>query len=207
MIKRFVGFFTCIAALPAAATAQRAVEIGPVVGVYAPFGSYEHVSPYWRVGTPDHPSENRAIAVGLEARAWLNGRFGFQLQTVTSSVNHPTVITPAGGSIASSTRVSSVTAQAVYNFSPESSRNRLWVAAGGGAIRHSGSAYAPYGSPTNPVGSLGVGSTLTVARNLRASVGVSSLLYHWNLSDTNGTYQRGFEHDILAHGGITWDLF
>src|SRR6266550_7092334 len=206
MRKEFVGFLICIAVVPTAASAQGGVEIGPIVGVYAPGGNYDHIAPYWRVGTPERPGENRGIALGVEARAWVNGRFGLQFQTVTSSVNHPTVNTP-GGPFASSTRVSSVTAQAVYNFSPGSSRNRLWVAAGGGAIRHSGSAYAPYGSPTNPVGSLGVGSTLTLAKNLRASVGVSSLLYHWNLSDTNGTYQRGFEHDILAHGGITWDLF
>ncbi|MFN2602210.1 MAG: hypothetical protein ABR582_05575 [Gemmatimonadaceae bacterium] len=206
MRKEFVGIFVCIAAAPTAASAQLGVEIGPIIGAYAPGGNYDHTAPYWRVGTPEHPGENRGVAFGLEARAWVNGRFGVQFQTVTSSVNHPTAYTPEGP-FASSTRMSSVTAEAVYNFSPESSRNRLWVAAGGGAIRHSGSAYAPYGSPTNPVGSLGVGSTLNFAKTLRASVGVNTLLYHWNLSDANGTYQRGFEHDILAHGGITWDLF
>lgn len=207
MIKRFVGFVICGASIPIIATAQRGVEIGPVVGVYAPAGSYEHVAAYWRVGTPDHPSDNGAVAIGVEARAWATDRLGFQLQTVTSSVQHPTVNTPAGTSIGSSTRVSSVTAQAVYALSPESSNHRFWVAAGGGAIRHSGSAYVPYGSPTNPVGTLGLGSTLTFARNLRATFGVSTLLYHWNLSDANGTYQRGFEHDILAHAGVTLNLF
>lgn len=205
MHKRFVRFLLFTFVLPAAASAQRGVEIGPLVALYAPGGSYDHTAAYFRVGTPERPNENRGVAWGGEVRLWVNPRLGLQLQGVTSSADHGTVFTP-GGPIATSTRVASATAQAVYVLSPASSTSRFWLSAGGGMIHHSGSSYTPYGSPTHPVGALGFGSTIALARALGASIGVTSLLYHSDLSDSNGSYQRGFETDVLAHAGLTLTL-
>jgi hypothetical protein len=203
--KQFVRFSIWGFMVPAVASAQRSVEIGPLFALYAPTGSYHHQADYFRVGTPEHPDENGAAAWGGEGRFWMNRRLGLQLQGVTSSANHATVNTPAGA-FASSTRVTSVTAQAVYVLSPGFATSRLWLAAGGGMMRHSGSAYTPYGSPTNPVGAVGLGSSIALSRSLAASIGVTSLLYHWQLSDSRGLYQRGFETDVLAHAGLALSL-
>jgi len=205
MSKQFVRCIICALAFPAAASAQGAVEIGSFFALYAPAGSYDHAAAYFRVGTPDHPSENRGAAWGGEARFWMNHALGFQVQGLASSANHPTVYTP-DGAFASSTRVTSVTAQAVYRLSPTFTNSSFWFSAGGGMIRHSGSAYAPYGSPTHPVGALGVGSTISISHGLKANVGLTSLFYRWNLSDSNGLYQRGFETDALAHAGLSLSL-
>jgi hypothetical protein len=206
MRKELVGILACALVIPAAASGQYAFEIGPLVALYAPLATYEHTANFFRVGTPDRPSDNRGVAWGGEARFWVNQRVGVQLQAAMSSVDHPPVFTPAATVIATSTRVNSVTAQAVYGLTPASTRNRFWVSAGGGLIRHSGTAYDPYGSPSHAAGALGFGSTIALPLGLRASVGVTSLLYRWDLSDKLGPYQRGFQTDVLAHGGLTLSL-
>jgi hypothetical protein len=206
MDRQVVRFALCALMIPAAATAQRSVEIGPMAAAYSPYGTYEHVGTVFRVGTPDQPNQNRAGGWGAEARAWANHRIGLQLQGATSSAEQPLVNTPGGGVVATISRVTSFTAQAMYGLSGESARNRFWLTAGGGFIRHSGTAYEAFGSPTRPVGALGVGSSFALWNDLAASVGASSLLYGWELSNAGSMYQRGFQTDLLVHGGLTLRL-
>jgi len=92
--------------------------------LYSTAGSYEHVASAFRVGTPDQPSDNRGIGWGGEARLWANHLLGLQVQGATSSAEHPAVNTPGGGSIATTSRVASMTVQAVYGLSPAAARNR-----------------------------------------------------------------------------------
>jgi hypothetical protein len=192
--------------VPAAVSAQRSVEIGPLVAFYSPAGNFDHPGGFFRVGTPDKPSDNRGVAWGGEARLWLNHRLGLQLQGATSSVDHPSVITPGGASPVTSSRMTSATAQAMLGLLPASARTRLWVSAGGGMIRHSGTAYDRYGSPTNAVAALGLGSAIALSHGVGANVGVTSLLYHWELTDLGTMYQHGFENDVLLHAGLTLSL-
>jgi hypothetical protein len=56
------------------------------------------------------------------------------------------------------------------------------------------------------VGALGLGSAFALSRGLAASVGVTSLLYNWELSNGGAVYQRGFETDVLVHFGLTMNL-
>lgn len=206
MKNNFVRIFILALVIPAAAEAQQSVEVGPLFGFYAPVGTYHHEADYFRVGTPEHPDENRGTAWGVEARFWKNRKLGLQVQAVTSSADHPTLNSPAGPIEGSSTQVTSVTAQAVYVLSPASSASRFWLSAGGGVIRHSGAGYVPYGSPTNPAGALGLGAAIALPHGLSANLGIASLLYHWELSDSRGLYQRGFETDVLMHAGLTLNL-
>lgn len=206
MRKELVGILACALAIPAAASGQRVFEIGPLVAFYTPLSTYDHTANFFRVGTPERPSDNRGVAWGGDARYWANPRLGVQLQAATSTVEHPPVFTPAATVIVTSTHMSSVTAQAVYALSPASTRNRFWVSAGGGLIRHAGTSYEPYGSPTHAAGALGFGSTIALSHGLGASLGVTSLLYRWDLSDSRGLYQRGFQTDMLAHAGLTLSL-
>jgi hypothetical protein len=206
MDRRLVRFALCALMIPAAAAAQRSIEIGPMFAGYSPYGTYEHVGTVWRVGTPDQPNLNRAPGWGAEARVWATRRIGLQLQGATSSAEQPLFNTPGGGGVATTSRVTSFTAQAMYGLSGESARNRFWLTAGGGFIRHSGSAYEAFGSPTRPLGALGVGSSFPLWHDLAASVGASSLLYSWELSNAGATYQRGFQTDLLVHAGLTLRL-
>ena len=205
MDRGLVRFALCALMTPAAAAAQRSVEVGPMVAAYSPYGTYEHVGTVWRVGTPDQPNMNRAPAWGAEARVWATHRIGLQLQGATSSSKQPLFSTPGGGGVATISRVSSFTAQAMYALTREE-RNRFWLSAGGGLIRHSGTAYEAFGSPTHPVGALGFGSSFALWHDLAASVGASSLLYNWELSNSGATYQRGFQTDLLMHVGLTLRL-
>jgi hypothetical protein len=203
--KELVGILACTLAIPATASGQRGFEIGPLIALYAPLAAYDHTADFFRVGTPERPSDNRGSAWGGEARYWVNQRVGVQLQAATSSVDHPPVFTPASTVIATTTRMSAMTAQVLYGLSPVSSIH-FWMSGGGGFIRHAGTAYEPYGSPTQAVGALGLGSTIALPLGLGASVGVTSLLYRWDLSDSRGVYQRGLQTDMLAHAGLTLSL-
>lgn len=99
-----------------------------------------------------------------------------------------------------------MTAQLIYSPEISVAGSRFWLGAGGGAIKHSGSAYDVYGSPMNAAAALGIGSNVSLSHGLSAAIGVSSLLYRWSISDNNGVYQRGFQTDFLAHAGLTLSL-
>ena len=186
---------------PVIAEAQHSVDVEPIVGLYAPGGSYDHSASYFRVGTPERPRDNAGTAYGANARLWFMRDFGLQLQGVTSTADHPTVITP-GGPFASSSRVTALTAQLLY--SPHlPARARVWIGAGGGRIKHGGSAYAAYGSPSRAVIASGAGGSLRIWRELSATAGIDGLFYDWKLSDSNGTYQSGTETDVVAHLGLS----
>ena len=190
--------------LPAAAGAQRGIELGPFVAIYAPVGSYRHEAPYFRAGTPDDPRDNRGLAWGAQGRIWVSRRFGLEVRGAVSSARR-VGYTPAGPRYDTS-RVLSVTAQALYKISPTSAKSALWLGAGGGGIRHSGSSYAPYGSPTHAVGAFGVGSSVPLGRRIVASLGVTGFGYHFAVSDSAGSYQRGWQQDLLAHAGVAVSL-
>jgi hypothetical protein len=202
MKRSFVALFLCAAMIPAAADAQRALEVEPLVGAYTPHGSYEHTAAYFRVGTPESPRDNAGTAYGANARLWLTREFGVQLQGITSRADHPTAFTPGGGAFATSTRITSLTAQAL--FRPQlPTRAQLWLSAGGGTIKHAGTAYTPYGSPSRTTLALGAGGTVPIWRSVSVAGGVDGLFYDWALSDSYGMYQSGTQTDVVAHLGLS----
>jgi hypothetical protein len=119
-----------------------------------------------------------------------------------SSADHPAVFVPSGGSIATSTRVRAVTAQALFRPALPT-RAQLWVSAGGGVIRHSGTAYAPYGSPSHHTLALGAGAALPIWRGLSATAGADDLFYDWKIANDLGVYQTGSESDLVARIGLS----
>jgi hypothetical protein len=205
MMRSLVVLLLGAVAMPAVARAQLALDVEPVMGKYSPRGSYDHDANYFRVGTPESPQENAATAYGVNARLWLTRTFAVQLQGMTSSADHPTVYVPSGGSIATSTRVRTMTAQAVFRPALPT-RAQLWMSAGGGVIKHSGTAYAPYGSPTHHTLALGAGGALPIWRGLSATAGVDDLFYHWKIANDLGVYQTGSESDLVARIGLSLTL-
>jgi hypothetical protein len=189
-------------AIPAIAHAQLALEVEPTVGAYSPRGSYEHAAAFFRVGTPDAPSENAGTAYGASARLWLTRIFGIQLEEFTSSADHPSVAVPSGGVVATSTRVRAMTVQALFR-STLPTRLQLWLSAGAGTIRHSGSAYAPYGSPSHGTLALGGGAAVPIWRGISVTGGVDDLSYDWKIGNSLGVYQTGSENDLVARIGVS----
>ena len=202
MTKSLVILLAGAVAMPVVARAQLALDVEPVVGRYSPRGSYDHDANYFRVGTPESPRENAGTAYGANARLWLTRTFALQLQGMTSSTDHPTVYVPSGASIATSTRVRALTAQAVFRPALPT-RAQLWVSAGGGVVKHSGTAYAPYGSPTHRTLALGAGGALPIWRGLSATAGVDDLFYDWKIANGLGVYQTGSESDLVARIGLS----
>ncbi|MFL5560654.1 MAG: hypothetical protein ACJ79K_04180 [Gemmatimonadaceae bacterium] len=187
---------------PGIIEAQRSIDIEPIVGLYAPVGSYDHAASYFRVGTPESPRDNAGTAFGANARLWIMRNFGVQLQGVTSTADHQTVATPGGGAYSTSSRVTALTAQLLYSPSLPA-RARVWIGAGGGTIKHGGTAYAAYGTPSRAVIALGAGGSIPIWRGLSAGAGIDGLFYNWELSDAAGTYQGGTETDLVAHLGLS----
>ena len=202
MTRSLVVLLVGAVAMPVVARAQIALEVEPVIGKYSPRGSYDHDANYFRVGTPENPRDNAGTAYGVNARLWLTRTVAVQLQGMTSSADHPTVFVPSGGSIATSTRVRALTAQAVFRPALPT-RAQLWLSAGGGVIRHSGTAYAPYGSPSHRTLALGAGAALPIWRGLSATAGVDDLFYNWKIANDLGVYQTGSESDLIARIGLS----
>lgn len=198
--------------LPTAASAQIRVEVGPMIAAYVPVGSYRHDAPYWRVGTPDSPRENRGTAWGVEGRLWLTPRYGIEVKGVATTATHGAFLVPSGAPpFTTESRVLAVSAQGLYNLVPTSRTTNLWLSAGGGVVRYSGSAYGPFGSPSRPAAAAGMGTSVRLLGAARASVGVDALLYEFELSRAPGgldagRYAHGLQADLLLHAGVALRL-
>ena len=77
--------------------------------------------------------------------------------------------------------VSTGSAQLLFRLSGNGSRARVWLTAGGGAIQHGGSTYAPFGKPVNFAGVFGLGSAIRITGGLSAEAGVTSMVYDLNI--------------------------
>ena len=185
---------------PAQIAAQVRVELGPIVALYEPAGSF-HSTPYLNANLPTDPSDNGGLAWGGQGRLWLGPRVGIQVQAAIAATSRR-VVTPAG-LFHISARVVAATVQGLYNLLPASATQQLWLSAGPGVRNHGGEAYAPYGSPTPLAGVLGVGFVLPIMSRLKANLGVTTLLYSFGLSDRTRSFaQSGFQVDLLLQAGL-----
>jgi hypothetical protein len=51
----------------------------------------------------------------------------------------------------------------------------------------------------------GLGSAIPVSRHLKANIGVTTLFYYIDISDSTGTsLEHGFQVDPLVHAGLSW---
>lgn len=210
----FLGIIACSLLVSSPASAQTTIEAGPLFGFYRPTGRFEAATattPAYATALPVRPAELSGPAWGAEARIWVGARIGVQLQaTAASSTISDVTRAAAGTRELTSARVSTVTAQALYNVSPTPNRYRLWLSAGGGVVRHEGTAYSDYGSPIDFAGVFGAGATVPIKGGLRATAGASASLYPFDVrvpadpALDAGTLQHGFQRDFLLHLGLSW---
>ncbi len=196
-------------AVPARAEAQARLEVGPAFGGYIPIGSYGP-NDQFSASLPSKPGDLGAMAWGAEARLWLTRRVGIGfLGTVAASrfggglalpcTSPPTVcgVTPPNhGTIA---------VGAAQVLLRPAARGPLTVSAGFGLVRHGGDAYESFNAPTPLAGVCGVGLDLPLARNLRAALGITALIYGFDVRDWQGLrFEHGTQVDLLPHLSLTW---
>jgi len=196
-------------AVPTPAVGQASVEIGPLVAVYAPVGTFATPDLY-STALPTRPSDLGGVAWGAEGRLWFTPRLGVQIQgAVASSRFGGGLFTPAGFvTTPKNAQVVTVTAQMLYRPAPRSFP--LVLSAGAGVVQRGGNAYAGLQALTPVAAALGVGLDLHVGRWLTATVGVTALLYSLNVQDPTArsnlgsTIERGFQTDLLPHVTLAW---
>jgi hypothetical protein len=185
------------------ATAQVRFEVGPVLGYYRPLGSFWPTATY-AVTLPRRPSDKSGPALGARGRVWLSSRGGVELQVAQAWSTTPQVFTPAGPHGPKSVRVLTVATQGLYEVLSVEPFH-LWLSAGGGLVRHGGSSYAAYDSPTRLAGTLGLGSGLRLHGGLSAELGLTDSFYFLDVRTDDGTsVQRGLQVDPVVHVGLTW---
>ena len=183
--------------------AQVRVELGPALAYYRPLGSFDPTTAS-SVTLPARPGDMASAALGAQGRLWLDRRFGLELAVARASSSVPRTIPPGGPVGPTPVRVSTAAVQGVYAVA-SGERPRVWIAAGAGVVRHGGAAYAPYDSPTDLAGTFGLGSSFRIHGSLRATLGIITFLYPFEVTSHAGpVLQRGFQVDPLVQAALTW---
>ena len=207
---RYAGALLLLAA-GSPVVAQTAIEAGPVFGYYRPTGTFKP-APVYSIALPRSPQDLSGVAWGGQARIWLGPRIGAEIQVTTAASTKGVVNTPAGPMGPISARVTTGTAQLLYDFLPTSAGSRAWLSAGPGVVRHGGEAYAGVGSQTDLAGAAGLGGSISISRAVRAAAGVTALFYSYDvampadLRAAGESLQKGFQSDVLVSVGVTWAL-
>lgn len=207
-----------ISTLAPPAAAQLKVEVSGTLGYYSPMGSFEPASQYSRF-LPSTPGALSGIAFGGALRLWITPRFGAQLAATTSSTSFGYTgmelqdRAPGNGPLPinesippTQARVSTATAQILYQMLGNSNTPRVWLSAGGAAVRHGGNAYAPFGNPVSYGGAVGLGSAIHIKGPLSAELGLTTMIYRINLRNSTdpGLQERGTQVDALFHTGVSY---
>ena len=193
-----------------ASRAQTSVSIGPVVGYYRPFGHFERASVY-STDLPMKPEDLSGPEFGGEVDAWFGRRVGASIEAGFASSSVPATVTPAGMRGPTAARVETAVAQALVSL-PTSFREHLWLSAGVGVIRHAGTAYARYGSPSEGAGVIGAGAKADLNDHFSLTAGITTLWYMFNLPMpaelrlNPGSLERGRQMDAIFHLGARWSI-
>jgi hypothetical protein len=198
-------FFGIITLLTGAAPlpAQARIEFGPLVALYAPAGAFQP-APYYSTALPNSPSDLSGVAWGGQSRIWFSPRAGVQLQVSSASSTVGGGNTPGGSFPGRPARVLMASAQFLWAFPASHHNLQVWLSGGGGVIRHGGTAYERYGSPVQLGTALGFGAALPLGNHLVANLGMTTLLYNIDVSDSTGTsLEHGLQVDPLIHAGVS----
>lgn len=205
-VRQCVWILSAIAsatAIRTAAIAQTSVEVGPLVALYAPVGTYNPNAGY-STALPSKPSDLGGVAWGALGRLWLTPKLGVQLRGAATSSRFGGGMCCPGGIVTSPTRATVVTVAAEALHRPAPAKFPLWFSAGLGIVRHGGPAYAPYGAPSPLAGVLGLGFDVHIGAHLTAALGVTELFYSLNFKGNGSTFEHGPQTDVLAHVALAW---
>jgi len=193
--------------VPRSALSQATVEVGPVLGLYAPVGAFKQTGPR-STSLPRKPSELGGPAWGGEVWVWLDARFGLALQAVVAASRFGGGFnTPAGFvTTPKDAHVVTVTAQVLHR--PLRSILPLFLTAGVGVVRRGGDAYSgsiQLHGLTTPSAAVGLGVDLGLGQHLAATVALTAAAYDLNVHDGLGQrFEHGVQFDLLPHVRLAW---
>ena len=205
-VRQCIGILSAVAsatAIPTAAIAQTSVEVGPLVALYAPVGTFNSNAGH-STALPSKPSDLGGVAWGALGRLWLTPKLGVQLRGAAASSRFEGGMCCPGGFVTSPTRATVVTVTAEALHRPAPTILPLWFSAGLGIVRHGGPAYAPYGAPSPLAGVLGFGFDVHIGSHLTAALGVTELFYSLDFKGNGITFEYGPQTDVLAHVALAW---
>lgn len=191
------------------ANAQGTASLGAFIGYYRPFGSFDPASVY-STDLPTHPSALHGLAVGVSVAVSPNPRFGgaATLATVWSEV--PQVVTPGGPRGPTDVQILLGTAEGRVNVLPRSFVSRLWLGFGPAFVRHGGTAYSRYGSPTSLGAAASVEAIVPLSHRLVWATGATGLAYTIDipmppeLRLNSGKLEHGNQRDVVFRTGLAW---
>jgi hypothetical protein len=194
---------------PVRGTAQVRVEVGPILGYYRPYGSFDSASVY-STALPNTPQNLKGGAWGGDARVWFGKRLGTELKALVAHSTIPEVFTPAGPRGPTPATITTASAQGLLTVLGTPARHQVWVSAGVGAIRHGGDSYASYGSPWDFGLAVGAGARIRLTPHVHATFGLTTLVYTFDLPMppalrlNPGSLEHGRQVDVLTHVGLSW---
>jgi hypothetical protein len=188
------------------AHAQIRVDVGPLVAIYAPLGSFQSEQVH-SSSLPGSPGDLWGLALGGHVTVWPAQRFGVQLQAASAwSKPFAGGFTPGGYVPSQSAEVVTVSAEVLYNLVSPRQKNRLWLGVGPGLVEHKGAGYTAIGvsAPSQMATVAEVGAAISEGRNLDLNLGVTMFFYNIMVSAFGNTLEQGTQVDPLFHVGLSW---
>jgi hypothetical protein len=208
LFLRVLALFSSLAASNAAA--QLRVEVGVTLGRYAPLGSFDATSVSY-TALPRAPSGLSGTEFGAQVRVWPTAHFGIELAGFNASSRVGGGSNPNGYEAPLSAHVTIATAAMLVGVMADTSRARIWFEGGAARVQHGGHAYAPFGSPVNYGGAVGIGSAIRLTKGLSAELAFATTIYNMNMVGPNSGLlsdisERGTQVDAQFRTGLSYGL-
>lgn len=189
-------------ASPTVSPAQASVEVGPLVGYYAPVGSFG-TGTSSSTAMPNNPIDLAGLARGADLRVWFNRRFGLEIEgEVATSRFGGGLFTP--GDFVTTPKEAQVVTTSVQALVRPAPGVPLSCSVGVGVVHRGGTAYQGFAGQgylglTSVGGTLGLGYDVRFGRFFKATAGLDALLYPLDVHDSlDQRYETGFQTDLLA---------
>jgi hypothetical protein len=186
--------------------AQVRVELGPVVGVFAPTSNVSATAPGSVLPLPGDAAKHRTgFAYGAAATLWPTQHFGLGLLAMRSSSELE--FSSIGSDTAITAAVSFGAALALWRLPYGPRTNDIRFGIGLGVLKHEGAAYRPYGEPTSTAATASFGTLLALDPHLGVDLGLTAFLYRLQLS-SGGTSapQSRFQTDLLGRVAVAYRI-
>jgi hypothetical protein len=205
---QWLGAAALIAVTPRA-NAQVAGALGAFIGYYRPFGSFDPASVY-STDLPNQPSDLQGLAAGVSAAISLTAHFGSAATLAMIRSEVPQITIPGGPRGPTGVQILVGTVEGRINVLPRSYASRLWLGLGPAFVRHGGTAYSRYGSPTSLGAAASLEAVVPLRTHLEWATGATGMAYTIDipmppeLRLNPGQLEHGNQRDVVFRTGLAW---
>ena len=189
--------------------AQVAGSLGAIIGYYRPFGSFDPASIY-STALPNQPSDLQGVAAGVFATVSLTPRFGGAARLAMIRSEVPRATTPGGPRGPTDAQIVVGNVEGRFNLLPASHAWHVWLGLGPAFVRHGGTAYSRYGSPTSLGAAASLEAVVAVNRHVEWSTGATGVAYTIDIPMppdmqlNPGRLEHGSQRDVVFRTGLAW---